>query len=41
MIVDEVQAGFCRSGRMFAFEHAGIEPDIIVMSKKQLVAAYH
>lgn len=33
MIVDEVQAGFCRSGRMFAFEHAGIEPDIIVMSK--------
>ena len=24
MIVDEVQAGFCRSGKMFAFEHAGI-----------------
>ncbi|MDH2997680.1 diaminobutyrate--2-oxoglutarate aminotransferase [Pasteurellaceae bacterium LFhippo2] len=33
MIVDEVQAGFCRSGKMFAFEHAGIEPDIVVMSK--------
>ncbi|WP_042420354.1 aminotransferase class III-fold pyridoxal phosphate-dependent enzyme, partial [Comamonas aquatica] len=30
---DEVQAGFARSGKMFAFEHAGIEPDVIVMSK--------
>ncbi|MDD0824002.1 diaminobutyrate--2-oxoglutarate transaminase [Mannheimia sp. AT1] len=33
MIVDEVQAGFCRSGKMFAFEHADIQPDIVVMSK--------
>lgn len=33
MIVDEVQAGFCRSGKMFAFQHAGIEPDVVVMSK--------
>ncbi|MDH2924509.1 diaminobutyrate aminotransferase [Nicoletella semolina] len=33
MIVDEVQAGFCRSGKMFAFEHASIQPDIVVMSK--------
>ncbi len=33
LIVDEVQAGFCRSGKMFAYEHAGIQPDIVVMSK--------
>lgn len=33
MIVDEVQAGFGRSGKMFAFQHAGIEPDVVVMSK--------
>lgn len=33
MIADEVQAGFCRSGKMFAFQHADIEPDIVVMSK--------
>ena len=33
MIADEVQAGFCRSGKMFAFQHAGIEPDIVVMTK--------
>ena len=33
MIVDEVQAGFCRSGKMFAFQHAEIEPDVVVMSK--------
>lgn len=33
LILDEVQAGFARSGKMFAFEHAGIEPDVVVMSK--------
>lgn len=33
LILDEVQAGFCRSGKMFAFQHADIEPDIIMMSK--------
>jgi len=33
MIADEVQVGFCRTGRMFAFEHTGTIPDIVTMSK--------
>ncbi len=33
LIVDEVQAGFGRTGRMFAFEHSETVPDIMVMSK--------
>lgn len=33
LILDEVQAGFARSGKMFAFEHSGIVPDVVVMSK--------
>lgn len=33
MIADEIQAGFCRTGKMFAFEHSGIVPDIVTMSK--------
>ena len=32
-VVDEVQAGFARTGKMFAHEHYEIEPDIITMSK--------
>jgi len=32
-VADEVQTGFARTGRMFAVEHFGIEPDVMVMAK--------
>ena len=33
MVVDDVQVGCCRSGDFFSFERAGIQPDIVTMSK--------
>jgi 4-aminobutyrate aminotransferase len=32
-VADEVQSGFGRTGKMFAVEHYGIEPDVICMAK--------
>jgi 4-aminobutyrate aminotransferase len=32
-VADEVQTGFARTGRMFAVEHSGVQPDIMVMAK--------
>jgi 4-aminobutyrate aminotransferase len=33
LIADEVQSGYGRTGRMWAFEHAGIVPDIVLSAK--------
>jgi acetylornithine/LysW-gamma-L-lysine aminotransferase len=33
LIVDEVQTGFARTGRLFAFQHHGLQPDLVCLAK--------
>jgi 4-aminobutyrate aminotransferase len=33
MVVDEVQSGMGRTGKMFAIEHAGVKPDVVAIAK--------
>ena len=33
LMVDEVQTGLGRTGRWFAFQHMGVEPDVVTMAK--------
>ena len=33
LIIDDIQAGVCRTGTFFSFERAGIHPDMVILSK--------
>jgi ornithine--oxo-acid transaminase len=33
LVVDEIQTGFCRTGKMFCFQHDGIKPDVMLVAK--------
>ena len=33
LILDEIQTGMCRTGKWFAFQHEGVQPDVLTLAK--------
>ncbi len=33
LMADEIQTGFCRTGKMFCFQHENIQPDVLILGK--------
>ncbi len=33
LMLDEIQTGFCRTGKMFCFQYEGVKPDILLVAK--------
>lgn len=33
LMIDEVQSGFCRTGRWFSYQHSGVAPDVVMVAK--------
>ena len=33
LMIDEVQSGFCRTGKWFSYQHSGIIPDVVLVAK--------
>ena len=36
MVVDEIQMGFYRTGKLWSIEHFGVQPDVLVFGKAQM-----